>query len=124
MLSRCQSVRKPGDDITKSPYVQAGIETKIRLGGVIEAIFLYSEGHHGYVGFRGTLHRQVTFTHTRQMMWADLGEPKTSREQDGSYGAWDRWAMPGYLFHVNYSSANEKIEMITLMPLDGAPPMR
>lgn len=88
----------------------------------VRSIFLYA--HESRCFKEGIL--DLPFTLSRQEVIARFGSPATSggRISDqilGEYGAWDRFARPAYVIHVEYRLDADVIKKITLMRTDVEP---
>jgi hypothetical protein len=89
---------------------------------IISAIFLYSDD---YGGFDCELFG-VPFFWGRRKVCDHFGKPsrsggKSRSEYLGESGPWDRFAMPGYVMHVEYKLEVDEIRLITLMTEQAAP---
>jgi len=104
-----------------------GIEIEQDNVGAIKAIFLYSDSHESFSGFKGPLIGTLSFASSRDAVRAELGEPTKSKDafvEDslGPQGAWDRFESPQYTIHIQYNpDTTDCIRLITLMNPDVVP---
>ena len=104
-----------------------GVEIEQDNVGAIKAIFLHSDSHESFSGFKGPLIGGLSFASSRQAVQAELGEPTKSKDafvEDtlGPQGAWDRFESPQYTIHIQYDpDTTERIQLITLMNPDVVP---
>lgn len=113
----------PGDE-TRISYTFKGHGLELQCGGDerITTIFLHG-GDKG--GFDEAL-AGLPFSLTRAQVLERLGTPAASGEAFthpvlGGYGAWDRFASPGYSTHVQYQFDADQIQLVTLMLSDAVP---
>lgn len=109
-----------------NPHV--GVEVACDELMTLTTLFLHSDGHQGFAGYRGSLIDDVTFNDTRASMRTRLGPPVAARESTdsdhlGSIGPWDEWVISRrvvhasyyhFVFHVSYRMDDERIEMVTI----------
>lgn len=103
-------------------FPQHGLELRCDREDNISTIFLYSDEFDGFND--GLL--EIPFSFSRQQVQELLGTPSKSgsRISDsilGEYGAWDRFARPGYAIHVQYQVDVDRIKKITLIRADVVP---
>ena len=68
----------------------------------------------------------LTFNQSRDEILARFGNPQKSGEPSshsmlGEYGPWERFQMPGYIVHFEFSLDSKQIEKITFMANEIAP---
>ncbi len=56
-------------------YKTKGIEFKISNSGIVELIWIFSEGSDGYRQFKGTIPHKLSFTDNRKVVEKKLGKP-------------------------------------------------
>ena len=104
-----------------------GVEIEQDNVGAIKAIFLHSDSHESFSGFKDPLIGGLSFASSRQAVQAELGEPTKSKDafvEDtlGPQGAWDRFESPQYTIHIQYNpDTTDRIQLITLMNPDVVP---
>lgn len=65
--------------------------------GVLESVFLFSEGNGGFAQFPGPLPKGLSFTNDTSQVRERLGKPSKSGE-----GKWDAWYFPTWVLNVEY----------------------
>ncbi|MDP6466654.1 MAG: hypothetical protein QF918_02885 [Pirellulaceae bacterium] len=106
---------------------ERGIEIEQDNVGAIKTIFLHSDAHESFSGFKGPLIGSLSFASSRDAVRAELGEPTRSKDafvEDslGPQGAWDRFESPQYTIHIQYDpDTTDRIRLITLMNPDVVP---
>lgn len=103
-------------------FAQHGVDFVCDADGKVTTFFLYFDESRR---FKEGL-QDLPFTSTRQEVVGRLGSPsksggKVSDPILGEYGAWDRFARPGYAIHVEYRLDTDLIRKITLMRADAVP---
>jgi hypothetical protein len=103
-------------------FAQNGMDFVCDEEGKVESIFLYADELRCFK--EGV--QDLPFNASRHDVIARLGSPSksgggTSDPILGEYGAWDRFARPGYAIHVEYHPNVEFIRKITLMRTDVVP---
>ncbi len=88
----------------------------------VQSIFLYADESRRFK--EGLL--DLPFASSRDAVLARLGPPSKSGARIscpilGEYGAWDRFACPGYVVHIEYQLNADAIKKITLMRPDIVP---
>jgi len=135
VLEPFELIDETGDDVeeegefdTHSLVDRArGIEIEQDNLGAIKTIFLHSDMHESFSGYRGPLRGALSFDSSRDDVRAVLGKPTKSKDafvEDslGPQGAWDRFESPEYTIHIQYCPDSEdKIRLITLMNPDVVP---
>ena len=121
------SVEKSFEDDLEDPIVQYvfrqyGFALRCDWDEKINTIFLSPDS---LSGFDENL-LDVAFSWSRRQVLEHLGTPSKSGEKMndpilGEYGAWDRFALPGYAVHVEYQINFDGIQKITLMREDAVP---
>ena len=91
---------------------------------VVETIFLYGLGRHGYAQFAGDLLNGIKFGDSQERVHEALGPPTSSGSPGpgvfGPYGGWDRYDNPHHCIHFSYTEAGG-LDLITLMMARAAP---
>jgi len=103
-------------------FAQDGFDFVCDEADKVTCIFLYFDRSRS---FRGSIQGLPSIS-SRQEVIAHLGSPSESGGgiNDpilGEYGAWDRFARPGCVIHVEYRHDADVINKITLMRADVAP---
>jgi hypothetical protein len=99
---------------------RGGFSFVVGEDGRIRTVHLYSEGHQDYGQFQGALPEGVRFDSSRAAIRESLGAPTVSREPgvtpSGRFAtAWDRFDGPDVKVHIEYSSDEQSIQLVTLM---------
>jgi hypothetical protein len=105
-LSRCYLARS------------AGLELAADSSGVVTTVFLHFDGDDGFTPYHGEIPGGGGSVPRRAGLWAALGRPDQSGEprQDpllGDYGPWDRWLLPDYRLHAQYTLDGQNLGRIT-----------
>jgi hypothetical protein len=103
-------------------FAQDGFDFVCDYEDKVQCIFLYCDESRC---FKGGV-QDLPFTSCRQEVIARLGPPSksggpVSDKILGEYGAWDRFARPGYVIHVEFRPNANVINKITLMRADVVP---
>ena len=100
VFARCQLVELPSAGrygLEGNPRTftnrDAGVEVACDELTIVTTLFLHSDGHQGYAGYRGPLVAGVTFNDTRASIRAALGPPDafgepTNFQYPGETGPW------------------------------------
>jgi hypothetical protein len=104
---------------------KAGYEI-LAEGGRVNTIFLYVEKADGFAAFPGPLPYKIPVEANRTEVRRLLGKPEKSGKafKDkilGPQHAWDRFAVDSICIHIEYSDAELKVSLITLMTEEAAP---
>jgi hypothetical protein len=103
-------------------FPRHGLELRCDDDEKISVIFLYFDE---YEGFDDVL-IEPRFSWSRQQVVEYFGSPSKSGGSSshpilGDYGAWDRFAMPGYAVRFEYRMDSDSIRKITFMRNDVVP---
>jgi hypothetical protein len=104
---------------------KAGYEI-LAEGGGVNTVFLYVEKADGFAAFPGPLPYKIPVEANRTEVRRLLGKPEKSGKafKDkilGPQRAWDRFAVDSICVHIEYSDAELKVSLITLMTEEAAP---
>ena len=104
---------------------KAGYEM-LAEAGRLNTVFLYVEKADGFAAFPGPLPYKIPAEASRTEVRRLLGKPEKSGKafKDkilGPQRAWDRFAMESIFIHIEYSDAELKLSLITLMTEEAAP---
>ena len=95
-------------------------------GGRVNTVFLYVEKAAGFAAVPGVLPYKIPVEANRTEVRRLLGKPEKSGKafKDkilGPQRAWDRFAVDSICIHIEYSDAELKVSLITLMTEEVAP---
>jgi hypothetical protein len=104
---------------------KAGYEI-LAESGRVNTVFLHVEKADGFAAFAGPLPYKIPVEASRTEVRRLLGKPEKSGKayKDkilGPQRAWDRFAMDSIFIHIEYSDAELKVSLITLMTEEAAP---
>ncbi len=104
---------------------KAGYEI-LAEGGRVNTVFLYVEKADGFSAFPGPLPYKLPCGANRTEVRQLLGKPEKSGKASkhkilGPQRAWDRFAVDSIFIHIEYSDAELRVSLITLMTDDAAP---
>jgi len=103
-----------------------GIGFIASFDGRVSTIFFYSEGVDQYREFASELPEGITFRDSRSSVQVRLGKPDASGGGTviqflGKAPKWDRFDRQHYTLHIQYTDAEEAINLVSLIRPDSVP---
>ncbi|OJF13560.1 hypothetical protein [Couchioplanes caeruleus] len=100
---------------------ESGVELAADAHGMVTTVFLHFHGDDGFIAYRGEIPGGAGTIPQRTALWERLGRPDEMGEPYhdrflGDYGPWDRWMLPGFHLHAQFTPDGETLARITLTP--------
>ncbi|MEV6599603.1 hypothetical protein AB0M36_22510 [Actinoplanes sp. NPDC051346] len=105
---------------------ESGVELAADAHGLVTTVFLHFHGDDGFTSYRGEIPGGAGSVPRRTVLWERLGRPEEMGEPYhdrflGDYGPWDRWTLPGFHLHAQFTPDGETLSRITLTLPDRPP---